>query len=406
MWNVDTLSLVMNLKNRGVRVSDKSKGAIHWRYVWRVDKKIRNKLRYYRQNNSRKYGYRYISNNSSENRGKFVAYKGYNFWYNLEAYALTVILSHDKVEAYTADEILQHVNQVIMEYFELEEHELNAMVLTRIDIKCDYRFADNEEYKIIKNIISKASQKTYHYKKEPVTDTDKEYSVKWLARKTKKDGTEYNEEKVTVDCFNVEEDSNVEIEDKEEGYYIDEDSSDYFEFIIYDKFKEQLAKERYGQLSRYKNIIRTEVKIKNGNLNSQKFQGVVTNKHLHTFYNPVKTTELYSKYAERLFGSCEFYRIDVALSIIENATNIKPKMKSKLCELLILVNEVGYTTAKEQWICKYCISTFNTHKARIELLGINILTFDEKINGEMVQREHINNFTLLKNSVPEQKFLW
>lgn len=76
-------------------------------------------------------------------------------------------------------------------------------------------------------------------------------------------------------------------------------------------------------------------------------------------------------------------------------------MKSKLCTLLKLINEEGYTRAKQIWIDTFSISTFNSYIKKIKILGINILTFNTELNGEIIAYEKIPNFTQLDNSEME-----
>ena len=75
-----------------------------------------------------------------------------------------------------------------------------------------------------------------------------------------------------------------------------EESSNYLEVTIYNKTKEIEQKIAEGKadkkdLIRYKNVIRTEIKVKNGKLNSNKSQDQLSNKEnvrtkdLETYYN-------------------------------------------------------------------------------------------------------------------------
>lgn len=187
----------------------------------------------------------------------------------------------------------------------------------------------------------------------------------------------------------------------------EEISSNYMEMTLYDKTKEIEQKIANGDLpaseiKKYINIFRTEIKIRNGKLNANINKGIFDDKDLCLYYNEETTDDLYSRYTQKVFGTNDFYRIDIALKEIRKSVDIKRKeTKDKICQLLRLVNKKGYTAAKEIWENKYSCNTFRNHVKKIEKLGINILTFDKVIDKEPVTIEKIKNFTLLKNGVRE-----
>lgn len=151
--------------------------------------------------------------------------------------------------------------------------------------------------------------------------------------------------------------------------------------------------------------------LKTGKLNSQKYKksiqalklGIkgIVKKDLHTYYNRAMTQELYENQIEKIFGREDFYKIDEAQYLIRRNPILKQSMKAKLVELLELVNEMGYTKASEEWSERYSLNTFNNHKKKLELLGINILTYDKKINGTEILSKKVSNFALLANGVQE-----
>lgn len=98
-----------------------------------------------------------------------------------------------------------------LDYFGLTEEELEPLTLRRIDYYCDYRFRDEIELEIIKNIIIKTSDQFYSYKKE-IKDEPSKYVVKYLALKKNKEN--YKDVKLSVEKITVidkEEDDNYEI---------------------------------------------------------------------------------------------------------------------------------------------------------------------------------------------------
>ena len=186
--------------------------------------------------------------------------------------------------------------------------------------------------------------------------------------------------------------------------------SNYMEAELYNKtlqIEQRIAEGKTTKTEKlkYKNIFRTEVRVRNGKLNSNKQKKNSTwggkPKILQTYYNKESTTEIYNSYIPKLFGTNDFYRIDIALDKIKKSTQFNDKMKHKLCKLLETINRSDYTTAKEVWIHKYCSSTFIKHIKLIESIGINAITFNMVIDGVKVEREFIKNFTSLNNSIPE-----
>lgn len=187
-----------------------------------------------------------------------------------------------------------------------------------------------------------------------------------------------------------------------------EESSNYLEITIYNKTKEIEQKIANGTASkelliRYKDIIRIEIKVKNGKLNSNKSQDQLKNKEnvrtkeLETYYNLEALNTYYSGNSKRIFGTDPFYRIDIAIKIIKDNETIRPTMKEKLCILIELINSDGYTRAKQIWSDTFSSKTFSNHIKKIKELDINPITFDNELNGKAITYETIPNFSLLDN---------
>ncbi len=187
-------------------------------------------------------------------------------------------------------------------------------------------------------------------------------------------------------------------------------SSSYFEITIYDKQKETEQRVSEGkadkkELEKYRNTVRTEAKIKNGKLNSNKSydkkhkKETIREKILETYYNNEAAEKYYSERAKKIYGSEKFYRIDVALKKIQDCENISKNVKDKLCALIKLVNKEGISNAKKIWVDTFSVNTFNNHVKLIRKLDINIITFDKKIDGIEVNYEYILNFSLLENCI-------
>lgn len=191
-----------------------------------------------------------------------------------------------------------------------------------------------------------------------------------------------------------------------------EESSNYLEVTIYHKTKEIEQKIAEGKadkkdLIRYKNVIRTEIKVKNGKLNSNKSQDLLNNKEcvrtkdLKTYYNVKALNTYYSNNAKKIFGTEPFYRIDIAIKIINDNETLRTNMKEKLCSLIMLINSDGYTRAKQIWSNTFSSKTFGNHIKKIRELGINPVTFDDVINREKITYKTISNFSLLDNAEME-----
>lgn len=184
----------------------------------------------------------------------------------------------------------------------------------------------------------------------------------------------------------------------------------YMEAELYNKTLQIEQKYAEGKVAtqevlRYSNTFRTEVRVRNGKLNSNKQKKTSSwagqSKELKTYYNDKSTNELYNTHIPRIFGTNDFYRIDIAVKTIQDSTSIKNSMKPKLCRLVRLINRYGYTRARNIWEKKYSTSTFRNHIKLIESTGINVISFDKVINDVKVEKEMIKNFTSLKNAIPE-----
>ena len=150
----------------------------------------------------------------------------------------------------------------------------------------------------------------------------------------------------------------------------------------------------------YINVFRTEVRVRNARLNYYK-KNIGITKTLDNYCNDYEfLKEIYTKPTKALFGTKDFFRIDIALKIIQGS-NKRQTTKDKLCTLIELINKNGYTKAKNEWIQKYCDSTFRNNVKQVEKLGINVITFDKEINKTEIKNEIIKKFTLIENRIPD-----
>ena len=163
MFNVDTVTLSMNCRQYETETKK-----VDRKNTIRINKKIKSKLWLKLvDKNSRKYGM------GPDNKAKkywYGKYQNYTFVYNERWNYLMVTVPHFLVEQYTQYQIISQVQNIIMKYFNLKQQEINKIQLNRIDIHNDFKFQDNEELEIIKNILKKAPDNFYTYKKQLLKD--------------------------------------------------------------------------------------------------------------------------------------------------------------------------------------------------------------------------------------------
>jgi len=205
MNNVDTMTLGMNLEDRRkkIKLLFDNKIIVDYEYVRIVDEKIKNKLVLDEKNRKKLQKVREIQNtrkkldifrlNKSRDVTEIYMYgkdEYYSFFYNTTRHTLSITILHDLIENYTADEIINNTNNELMRYFDLTKEELNPLTLRRIDYFCDYRYRDDLELEIIKNINLKTADYIYpNYRKE-LEDSADSYIVKYLSFKEKKQGVD------------------------------------------------------------------------------------------------------------------------------------------------------------------------------------------------------------------------
>ena len=201
MYNVDTITLSMRFiriksymykskekikknkkrKNKINRTLKKTKLKLDYDYINDADKRIKSKLilqdkdkvlrnkriKYLNQSLNNK---KYLCNKNIYSKEKSYYWRnnfnGYSVNYNEEFKVLLITIPHFKLEKFNAKQIEEHIKTLIKNVFEFEEEELNELVLNRIDVKCDYYYENVEKLLIIKNIIEKAPDQFFNYKKE------------------------------------------------------------------------------------------------------------------------------------------------------------------------------------------------------------------------------------------------
>ena len=399
MYNIDTLTLCMSCSRGDKRknvFTGKYEDTLDWEYTARMQQKIIRKMVVYEND---------IKNMSSviiNPKGKYIKapvywhkyYNGYRFTYFENWHSLTVMIPHYKIQKLAAKDIIELVRETIMVLFKITDDDMNSIYLNRIDIKCDYRYADEEEFRIIKNILDKVKDNYYCYKKEIRQNDPNGYLITF----TKDKDNKYSKGPITASAKVIKNKLN------DEEFIEEDDIGSYMQIVEYNKTLEIEQQISEGKLpesyrDKYINVFRTEVRIGNSRLNHYKNTSGIM-KILENYYNLETTTQLYEYPTKRIFGTNDFYRIDEALNII-NSSSMRHTTKEKLCNLLLLVNEKGCTIAKKEWNNMFSEKTYANHKKKIESLGLNIISYDDVIDNKAVSVETIKNFTLLKNRIAD-----
>lgn len=291
----------------------------------------------------------------------------YSFYYSLDTGYLTVILPNKSIVGKNENMIKRDIKQVLSKHFKIPDKYLetvdNFIVLTRIDYKRDYYYRNLQEFSLIRQIINIAPDTIMreYYHKKVEKDDDQEYRVTY---KSKTNRTA--------------------------------------EFVLYNKDMEQLSKYHLKkiddqQLDSYKNVFRSEVRLFNDKLNTEKNKPNGKAKTITNYKRLSSAVEYFNQYSKQAFFNRPFYRIDVAKDEVNN--NIPTQnMRYKLCHLLELINENGYTKAKEIYKPKLVLdgkeikviddgkpkddTNFKRHISKLLALGVNPLTFNTTWLGD------------------------
>lgn len=207
----------------------------------------------------------------------------------------------------------------------------------------------------------------------------------------------------------------------------------YIQLIVYDKEMERKIAVRYVDYisidevdEDFQGIIRTEVRVKNRKLNYYKNNKKwKIEKDLKNYLREDKKKYFFELKAEKIWFTEPFYRIDIALNLIRNNSELKDNMKNKLCEVLKSIRRNGYSKARDNYgylkrandiqkaikkgySSKYIeklkhkklssedFVTFKNYIDKIRQLGINPLTFSR--NYEL---EKIENFARYKGDAEQ-----
>ncbi|MCR5146716.1 MAG: hypothetical protein K6B70_05175 [Clostridia bacterium] len=301
----------------------------------------------------------------------------YIFYYNPMRFYLTIMVQHQELLGKKQEDIIAEIKWLFRDYFimpkELVDRLDRYILLSRIDFRRDYRYRDEQEFVLIKQIIDIAPEHIM--------------------------GKSYNK----VD----EKDEHEDWDNFDDYAYMQKyksESNETVEFVIYDKQLEQESKFRLGKttqeiLEQYKNCIRFEIRIKDKKLNNLKSDFGIS-KEFDNYNDESVEEEYFTKYAEQAFFNEVIYRLDYAIRLIYKS-NEKSNMRRKLVKLLKDINSNGYTYTREHY---KSISSFREHIKRIRALGINPLTFKQTWKDRF-RKEHKTTYTSIPNFIQRENCL-
>lgn len=323
--------------------------------------------------------FKYIENKNGEKIKqifyKFDYYGKYVFYYNPMRYYLTIIVQHHQLISKKQKEIIEEIKWLLRCHFMIPQKFVDRLdkyiLLSRIDFRRDYRYRDEQELVLIKQIVNIAP----------------EYII----------GKSYKK----ID----EKDEHPDWNNYDDYEYMQKYKSklnETVEFVIYDKQLEQESKFRNGkitqeELEQYKNVIRFEVRIKDKKLNNLKSDFGIS-KEFDNYNDDNVAEEYFSKYAGSVFFEEKFCRLDYAVRLINKSAE-KPKMKKKLVKLLKKINDDGYTYTREHY--EFSDNCFRDHIKRIRKIGIAPLTF-KQVWKDKFRNEHKTTYTTIPSFIQKE----
>lgn len=282
--------------------------------------------------------------------------KHFGIWFNsIKGYVLIHFNPSNLLNKKPQEKDVNAIEQIILSFVKQElkiaPKDMLQFNLNRIDYKIDFRVNSNEEKSIIYDLMNIATNRFNNIVKIP-TKTSIRYNPK----------------------------------------------NGYIEFITYDKEQEVIDKGYFKGtelefFKKYQNVIRTEIRIKNRKLNYNRRKFGLA-KDLSNYLKEDMAEYYFNTYAEKIWYSEDFYRIDIALKIINNAKNLSKNMKKKLCNLLKTIHFFGFSSSQQLYDKKYSRVTFRDHIKRIRALGINPLTFKSTYSIKKMK-----NFSLRKGDI-------
>ena len=317
----------------------------------------------------------------------------YSFFYICMCYILIVKVKHIAMVGINSAEVLQEqLINMITEYFEINRDDIVEVINIRdknqkIKIKTKKgkeisRIIGGQQTSITDIAINRSEYKNdYKTKNE-----DEILAIQDIQRISAEKYYSYEQF-----LYDYSENNNSRIN----SVYA-KDGSGYVAITGYFKEYEQSEKENPENAEKYKGIFRTEVKLKNGHLNYKK-DSKQRDKTLKSYFDENVAKEYFEKYAQKIYYTEPFFRIDVAISKIYESKKLKEYMKIRLGEFLTRINEVGITESSK----KYNPRTFRNYIKKVREMGINPLCFSRYIDGKEIETRKMDNFIMFENSIDE-----
>lgn len=266
----------------------------------------------------------------------------YNYTYHYINVTLDprIVLEHKPIaDDYKAIE--QYCSKFIKTTLQIDDRYVKKVTLNRIDYNIDYKIKNDEEREIIYSLMKKCRNDLYK-----------------VVKSFFKSAITYN---------------------PEDGWV---------EIITYDKEMEEIQRYSYEDIIvlnkdelEYVGVFRTEVRIKNAKLNYNKTVSLGLEKDLSNYLCEDMKEMYWKKYAEKVWFTEDFYRLDKAIEVVKNS-NLKDNMKKKLCALLRKISKYDYSQARSSYKCD---DTFRNHIKIIRSLNVNPLTFENTFKLEKME---------------------
>lgn len=346
------------------------------------------------------------------------------FEYICRGYYLIVKLSHEfMVGIETSSELQEKVIQLVVDYFHISRDDIIIQATVMLDKLCISR-------KVIRNTVSKKKyikvKQVGWMIKSRIKMTRKFRQEIQSYRKNKKkkirlclgsisnqtDLVEINrceykndykmkvadEQLVAQDIFRITADKAGRLV-KELSVYKNRTNCEYktkknnsIAITLYFKEYERLEAGDVAGAEKYKNFLRTEVKLKNKHLDNNRKK---MDKTLANYFSPAVAEGYFNKYLVPIFGKNPYWRLDIAQLEIYKNELLQDFEKDRLYKFLENINKYGISEVKEM----YDSDTFREYTKKIRKMNMNILCFSPVIHGKKITIKKMENFTLLQSGI-------
>ena len=355
-----------------------------------------------------------------------------SFFYICKGYYLQVTVEHEFTEGIeSADTIINQILQIVVEFFNIDKEDIilsETVIVDRLKVRKRRLIKGVAEASRRSSFKLKDSAKNKRFRSRLAIQRKlrKQYENQTcIKRKKSRICVGYAYEKIDkVEISRIEYKNDSEVSDiekliisdifricaekrnnrvKVEREYItrkncsyEAEADNYVAINAYFKEYERLEAQDFKGAKKYKNILRTEVKVKNAHLNYQKQHNKIA-KTLKNYFSVEMAQKYFKKYVEPIFYTEPFYRLDRAIVKIYETDSLKMFTRDRLCKFLTEINNLGITEAKQL----YDANTFRNYIKKIRALNINPICFSQMVDGKKIEIKQIKNFSLFSNSIKE-----